>query len=157
PAGKNSVRDFNNFASMFTFSVRSDHTNVKRNRTGEAPRDRRAVTKPVLSAKFSAVISQFSITITFIKSTLHFCKGHAMTFSKIVAGIVVLVFLGGVVFTQEAGKDEKPAKDKPASKPATHKVEKKPFKIELNLKGILEAEEAAEIAYRPHPLVMPPP
>ena len=96
-----------------------------------------------------------------MKFTVPFLKGYAMTFSKIAAGLAVLVLLSGVVFTQEAAKDDKVIKGKPAppphAKPATHKVEKKPFKIELNLKGILEAEEAAEIAYRPHPLVMPPP
>ena len=96
-----------------------------------------------------------------MKFTVHFVKGHVMTVSKVVAGIAVLVLLGGVVFTQEVAKDEKPGKDKPApaadAKPATHKVEKKPFKIELNLKGILQAGEAAEIAYRPQPMVMPPP
>jgi multidrug efflux pump subunit AcrA (membrane-fusion protein) len=96
-----------------------------------------------------------------MKFTVHFVKGQVMTFSKVIAGFAVLVLLGGVVLTQEVGKEEKTGKDKPAtvaeSKPATHKVEKKPFKIELNLKGILEAEEDADIAYRPHPMVMPPP
>jgi multidrug efflux pump subunit AcrA (membrane-fusion protein) len=85
-------------------------------------------------------------------------KGHAMTCTKMIAGVAVMALLGGAVFTQDVGKD-KPPKDKPAaeSKLATHKVEKKPFKIELNVKGILEAEETAEIVYRPHPMVMPPP
>ena len=36
----------------------------------------------------------------------------------------------------------------PAKKPATHKVEKKPFKIEIAVKGVLEPEEATPIVYR---------
>ncbi len=98
-----------------------------------------------------------------MKFTVHFEKGHAMTCCKVVACFAVLVLLGGVVFTQEKPTD-KPAKDKdkadrPAAevKPTTHKVEKKPFKIELTVKGILEAAEAAEISYRPQPMVQPPP
>src|SRR5262249_22565652 len=34
---------------------------------------------------------------------------------------------------------------------------KKPFTIELTVKGILDAEETAEISYRPQPMVPPPP
>ena len=83
-----------------------------------------------------------------------------MTWTKAVACFAVLTLLTGTVFTQDVGKD-KPSKDKPAAKeetkPATHKVQKKPFKIEITIKGILEAQEKAEISYRPQPMVQPPP
>jgi len=75
--------------------------------------------------------------------------------------------------TQDKAPDKAPDKDKPskgelkkekeavtpppAAKPATHKVEKKPFKIELTVKGILEPEEMEEISYRPQPALQPPP
>jgi multidrug efflux pump subunit AcrA (membrane-fusion protein) len=88
-----------------------------------------------------------------------------MTRSNALAGIVLLAVLGGAVFTQEPaapskGKDGKgPAAKKaaPPKKPPVHKVEKKPFRIELTVKGVLEGEAAAEIAYRPYPFVIPPP
>jgi len=51
--------------------------------------------------------------------------------------------LGGVLLVA-AGADE-PKKESAAAKP-THKVEKRPFKIEVSLKGTLEAETAAEVA-----------
>jgi multidrug efflux pump subunit AcrA (membrane-fusion protein) len=79
-----------------------------------------------------------------------------MTSTKVVAGAVLLAVLGGAVFTQEPSpsKKEKPGKSPAAEgpKPAAHKVEKKTFRIELTVKGILEPEETAEIAYRPHPV-----
>jgi multidrug efflux pump subunit AcrA (membrane-fusion protein) len=93
-----------------------------------------------------------------------------MTAAKVVATAVVLAVLAGVVFTQEgpADKKEKPivgveaTKAKKmaggalaAKKPAVHKVEKKPFKVELTVKGILEPRETAEIAYRPQPTGSP--
>src|SRR5579864_4053008 len=83
-----------------------------------------------------------------------------MTWTKAVACFAVLTLLTGTVFTQDVGKD-KPPKDKTAAKeetkPATHKVQKKPFKIEITIKGILEAQETADISYRPQPMVQPPP
>src|SRR5262249_50258540 len=47
-----------------------------------------------------------------------------------------------------AGKDDGPPKG-----PGTHKVEKKPFKVQLTVKGTLEPEAKVEIAHRPHPTV----
>jgi RND family efflux transporter MFP subunit len=86
-----------------------------------------------------------------------------MTCAKVVACLAALALLGGLVFTQEAAKDrggEKkpsvaPAEVKPAS--PTHKVEKKPFRIERTIKGILAPEEAVEVSYRPLPSLQPPP
>src|SRR5437588_9959844 len=51
---------------------------------------------------------------------------------------------------KKAGADGLPAKE-PVKKPATYKVEKKAFKIELSLKGVLQAEEVHEIAHRSTP------
>lgn len=74
----------------------------------------------------------------------------------------VLATLLAVVLTQTSAqplatkKEDQPAAGKTTDspkKPATHKVEKKPFKIELSVKGMLSAEEASEIAYRPFPIV----
>jgi multidrug efflux pump subunit AcrA (membrane-fusion protein) len=84
-----------------------------------------------------------------------------MTCAKVVACLVVTALLGGLVFTQETSKGKRPKnKDvapSAAAKPISYKVEKKPFKIELTLKGILQAEETAPISYRPQPTVQPPP
>jgi HlyD family secretion protein len=83
-----------------------------------------------------------------------------MTSARIVGCFAVLALLAGIVYTQEAIQDKKPKGEASASdhpKPATHKVEKKPFKIELTVKGILEPEETAEISYRPQPMIQPPP
>jgi HlyD family secretion protein len=84
-----------------------------------------------------------------------------MTCARVVACVAAFAMLGGVVFTQDATQDKRPKGDAgsapAAPKPPTHKVEKKPFKIELTVKGILEAEETAEIVYRPYPLLQPPP
>jgi multidrug efflux pump subunit AcrA (membrane-fusion protein) len=79
-----------------------------------------------------------------------------MTCAKVVACLAVMALLGGIVFTQEVVKEGKTGKPTAEAKPATHKIEKKPFKIELTVKGILQAEETAEISYRPHPMVQPP-
>jgi HlyD family secretion protein len=81
-----------------------------------------------------------------------------MTCAKVVAGIAVMALLGGIVYTQEPVQEKRPKTEPPsaAAKPATYKVEKKPFKIELSVKGILEAEYTAEISYRPHLTVHPP-
>jgi multidrug efflux pump subunit AcrA (membrane-fusion protein) len=87
-------------------------------------------------------------------------------------GVAALVLLGSLSFTQEA--PEKRVKQQPAAsgtaskgetpkvaaapaKPATHKVAKKPFKIEVKVEGSLGAEEAAPISYRPHLTVQAPP
>lgn len=91
-----------------------------------------------------------------------------MKYVKWAACFAVLALCGGAVFNQEVGKDKKtdkteevgkgkkPAKDmEPDPKPATHKVAKKPFKIELSVSGILSADESAEISYRPYPLLQP--
>ncbi len=88
-----------------------------------------------------------------------------MTRARVVACLAVLtVFGGGVILTQEPTKgktDKNPGKKTAAApkdeKPAVHKVEKQPFKIERTVKGILAAEEAAEITYRPLPSLQPPP
>jgi len=77
------------------------------------------------------------------------------------ACLAAIAFLGGLVFTQETSPDKR-AKERPApaavqAKPAVHKAQKKPFKIELSVDGILGAEETAPISYRPHPTVQPPP
>jgi HlyD family secretion protein len=53
---------------------------------------------------------------------------------------------------KKVGKDSAdPAASKPTKKIATHKVTKKPFKIELAVKGVLEPEEVTWIAYHPQP------
>jgi HlyD family secretion protein len=85
----------------------------------------------------------------------------SMTNAKLIAGLMVVVLLGGALFPgenvasrKEKGKAAKPAE--PSSKSAI-KVEKKPFKIELTLKGTLEAEEAVQVAVRPYPFTNPPP
>jgi RND family efflux transporter MFP subunit len=84
-----------------------------------------------------------------------------MTFARVAACLAVLALFGGVIFTQETAQDKgtgKKAVTVPAvAKPATFKVEKKPFRIERTLKGILASAEAAEISYRPYPSVQPPP
>ncbi len=78
-----------------------------------------------------------------------------MTCAKAVACLLCLVLLGGFVFTQT------PAGDRGAGvhikPPATLKMEKKPFRITLAIKGILAPAETAPISYRPHVLVPPPP
>lgn len=79
-----------------------------------------------------------------------------MKYVKWAACFAVLALCGGAVFNQEAGKDKDKKPDKDAdAKPATHKVAKKPFKIELSATGILSADEGAEISYRPQPMLRP--
>jgi multidrug efflux pump subunit AcrA (membrane-fusion protein) len=82
-----------------------------------------------------------------------------MTRVQVTAGFVLLALLGGLAFTQEASKDKPPAErtGSATASASTHKVEKKPFKIEINADGILSAEETAEISYQPQPMVQPPP
>jgi multidrug efflux pump subunit AcrA (membrane-fusion protein) len=80
-----------------------------------------------------------------------------MKYVKWAACLVVLALCGGAVFNQETvkgPKDKKPDKEADA-KPATHKVAKKPFKIELSASGMLSADENAEISYRPQPMLRP--
>lgn len=48
----------------------------------------------------------------------------------------------------DAAKPAAPAKEAPA-KAATHKVEKEPFKVEVSVKGVLEAEDMTEVYIRP--------
>jgi multidrug efflux pump subunit AcrA (membrane-fusion protein) len=84
------------------------------------------------------------------------------TWKVLAACAALLVAAAGVSLTQEAptkdtdskkaGKETtKPPKD--TARPATQKVEKKPFKIDLVVKGILEPEQGAEVAFRAQPLV----
>jgi len=85
-----------------------------------------------------------------------------MTRVTVASCLAVMALLGGLVFTQEAttdkrSKDQRPATPSSKAKPAIHKVEKKPFKIELAVEGILGAEETAEIRYRSRPTIQPPP
>jgi len=84
-----------------------------------------------------------------------------MNWAKGFACLVVMAMFGGIVFNQEVGRDKRLDGKAPTSaaegKPATHKVAKKPFKIERTMTGILTAEETAEISYRPYPTVQPPP
>jgi multidrug resistance efflux pump len=85
-----------------------------------------------------------------------------MTGIKVLAAVGMLALLVGVVLTQEpaAPKDKpktQPTAEAPAKKPAVHKVQKKPFRVELTVKGILEPAEAAEVAYRTYPFINQPP
>ncbi|MCI0682020.1 MAG: HlyD family efflux transporter periplasmic adaptor subunit [Gemmataceae bacterium] len=87
-----------------------------------------------------------------------------------VAAAWLVIALAPAAQTGGDAKDKKPAKDKsakgaaakagpakePAKKPATHKVEKKPFRVELALKGVLEPAETVAIAHRPEPLINVP-
>jgi HlyD family secretion protein len=79
-----------------------------------------------------------------------------MSWAKVVVCFAVMATFGGVLLTQEIVQDKKPdGKGKSSeSKPATHKVEKKPFKIEVTVKGILQPEEAYAISFRPQPMLM---
>ena len=73
----------------------------------------------------------------------------------LIAGVAVVALAAVVLPRAQSGegkdKPKEPAKDL-AKKPATHKVEKKPFRIELALKGVLEPAEASQVVYRPEPL-----
>jgi multidrug efflux pump subunit AcrA (membrane-fusion protein) len=70
---------------------------------------------------------------------------------------VAALFVIALARAAQPGGD---AKDKPgketAKKPATHKVEKKPFRVALALKGVLESAEAVAIAHRPEPVINVP-
>ncbi|HZZ77722.1 MAG TPA: HlyD family efflux transporter periplasmic adaptor subunit [Gemmataceae bacterium] len=69
-----------------------------------------------------------------------------------------LILFAGVAIQQEAGEGSKDKKSdkKSADKPATYKVAKGPFKVELSFSGILSSEDASEISFRPHPMLHPP-
>jgi multidrug efflux pump subunit AcrA (membrane-fusion protein) len=79
--------------------------------------------------------------------------------SRLPAGIVVLALMAGLFLSTgitqtprtETGKA--PAKTAEPAKPAdVFKVEKKPFKIEVAVKGNLEPKEAEEVYFRPEPI-----
>lgn len=81
------------------------------------------------------------------------------------AAVVAAVFVIALGRAAQPGgdgnaKDKKDAKDKPAKepvkKPATHKVEQKPFRVMLALKGVLEPAAAVAIAHRPEPVINVP-
>src|SRR5262249_42114005 len=89
-----------------------------------------------------------------------------MTKRRVLATAAALIALTlGMVWTQAAAqrdgdkqregdkkKKETPRKDKDkAADVKTHKVETKPFRIELSLKGALEPREATWIAHHPMP------
>src|SRR5262245_17453359 len=89
-----------------------------------------------------------------------------MTNWKVLAALAALV--GALLITQsfaqkgDKKKDESAKKDDSAPsvketsfapKTATLKIEKKPFKIELALKGALESESPVQIAHHPSPIV----
>lgn len=83
------------------------------------------------------------------------------------AGSAALLVIALAQAAQPGGdakdKKDKPAKapvkepaKEPAKKPATHKVDKKPFRVELALKGVLEPAEAVAVAHRPEPVINVP-
>src|SRR5687767_4276176 len=86
--------------------------------------------------------------------------------AAVAAALFIIALAGGAQPGGDAkDKDKKeakvqPAKDKPAKEPAkkppTHKVEKKPFRVSLALKGVLEPAEAVAIAHRPEPVINVP-
>jgi HlyD family secretion protein len=65
----------------------------------------------------------------------------------VIGCLVAAVLILGVPPLPAAGPLFKQAA--PAGKPATHKVENGPFRVELSLKGVLEAEEMTEVVLRP--------
>jgi multidrug efflux pump subunit AcrA (membrane-fusion protein) len=76
------------------------------------------------------------------------------------AALAVLV--AGAVWSRGQAVDGKKADGKPetsatkdAPKPATAKVEKGPIKVEVDLKGIVEAGDAAEVSIKPEAWSMP--
>jgi HlyD family secretion protein len=77
-----------------------------------------------------------------------------MTWTRTAVCLAVFALIAGFVATQPPGA-EKGKEGKSA--PPTFKVEKKPFKVVLSVKGTLAAEETAEVAYRPHVMIPPPP
>jgi multidrug efflux pump subunit AcrA (membrane-fusion protein) len=77
-----------------------------------------------------------------------------MTSVRVGMCLICLVLVGGFVFTQTPGGGQGPGGSKP---PPSLKLEPKPFRVTLTVKGILAPSETAEISYRPHILVPPPP
>src|SRR5687768_4144715 len=65
------------------------------------------------------------------------------------ATVVLAFFVAALPAT--AGGDVKKKKADADKKPATYVVEKKPFQVEVSVKGVLEAEEVVPIAHRPLP------
>ena len=63
--------------------------------------------------------------------------------------VCALVVYGLRATGEQAPPDLKIVKLPADAKPPTHKVEKGPFKIEVTLKGVFEAEQMTEIALRP--------
>jgi multidrug efflux pump subunit AcrA (membrane-fusion protein) len=80
----------------------------------------------------------------------------------LIAGLVGLILFAGAVLSRSmplAGeKDKQKDGNEPpkAEAPAKYKVVKKPFQIDLEVKGTLEAGKAVEIVYRPQPAVTAP-
>ena len=68
--------------------------------------------------------------------------------------LACLVLLGGAPPDEGTATKEK-GKEEAAAKPATVKVEKGPFKVEADLKGVLEAERVVELALKPEAWTMP--
>jgi multidrug efflux pump subunit AcrA (membrane-fusion protein) len=82
-----------------------------------------------------------------------------MTSSRMLAGFMALVIVVGLVVSRGLTQAPKKTGGSPPAKPADSakpadlcKVEKKPFKIEIAVKGTLEPEEAAEIYFRAQPI-----
>ena len=65
----------------------------------------------------------------------------------VISCLIAAVLILGVPPLPAAGPLFKQAA--PAGKPATHKVEKGPFRVEIALKGVLEAAEMTEVILRP--------
>ena len=66
--------------------------------------------------------------------------------------VLALVLAGGglaLALDPPSRPQQKPATSTPAAKPATAKVEHGPFRIQLTLKGVFEAEEMHELAIHP--------
>lgn len=81
-----------------------------------------------------------------------------MNRNRLATYAMALIAFGGFAWAQTGAPVGDEKKFKPVekadaksdkSRPATHKVEKKPFKIELNIKAGLEPAEATEIVFRP--------
>src|SRR5689334_9974722 len=81
-------------------------------------------------------------------------EAPAMTCARAIACLLCVVLLGGFVFTQTPAGDPGPETLKA---PSTLKLQKQPFRITLTVKGILAPAETAQVSYRPHVMVPPPP
>jgi multidrug resistance efflux pump len=71
--------------------------------------------------------------------------------ASLATAVLAVVLLAAPAPSPQAAKDEAktPAGAAPAKKPATHKLEKGPFKIDVTLRGTFEAEEMTEVVLRP--------